>query len=89
MSAMRNCPFCGEVHKLKVVLKWMRGNDWRDRRPAGYVQCQKCKARGPLFSTTYERRQQVYDDAINLWNGLLRKDGGAAGLPLFAEGGAK
>ena len=83
---MKACKFCGEVHRLKVVMKCMRGNDWRDRRPAAYVQCQKCKARGPLFSTTWDRRQQVYDEAILLWDGALLNDKGVEGTPLFGGG---
>ena len=83
---MNACKFCGEVHRLKVVMKCMRGNDWRDRRPAAYVQCQKCKARGPLFSTTWDRRQQVYDEAILLWDGALLNDKGVEGTPLFGGG---
>ena len=83
---MKACKFCGEVHRLKVVLKCMRGRDWRDRRPAAYIQCQKCKARGPLISTTLDKREQVHDDAVRLWDGALLESKGAAGLELFEKG---
>lgn len=86
MIILRECPFCGERLRLRVVCKWMRRPDYRDNVPAAYVRCLSCNARGPIASGDAE---SVQDHASVMWNGLCSSPCAEKDLPLFNQGDSK
>lgn len=77
---MKPCPFC-HAGRTIVLVKKMRRTDWRDARPAAYVRCLNCNARGPL--ATADSFDQAHADAERLWDS--RGAGNDLG-PLFQGG---
>ncbi|MBQ0099387.1 MAG: Lar family restriction alleviation protein [Firmicutes bacterium] len=76
---MKPCPFCGS-EKLKIDSKTKTGLDcnWNSVTIYSYsVRCNKCHARGPIYTNKkdrqcneyiYKSKQEWIDEAIKLWN---------------------
>ena len=86
MNELKPCPFCGYANP-KMTKK--RSGNYRRTGDMFQILCGKCKARGPIFTASYDRsgdfgrydykqnlatRSEAMQKAINAWDRRTSED---------------
>ena len=61
MAELKPCPFCGH-EKLKITKK--RSGNYRRTGDCFQIICNKCKARGPIFTAQYDVKLHRWGDSL-------------------------